>query len=147
MKDELQAYVEQKIPLAKALGASFEEPEELGLTVNAPLQPNINHLGSVFGGSAASVAVLSAWALLHHKLEQEGLKTSLVIQESNMSYLKPILGDFSATSRLEPSQWSRFLTMLSKFGKARITLRSTLHYDGQEAGHFEGYFVALSAPD
>lgn len=146
-QNELQQYLEAKIPQVTALQAKIAEPEDLSLTVTAPLAPNINHRGSVFGGSAASVAVLSAWALLHNRLTEEGLKTNLVIQESNMSYGKPILDDFSATAEIEPKQWQRFLTMLRKFDKARITLRSTLLCQGEEVGQFEGFFVALGSSE
>ena len=35
-----------------------------GVTLGAPLEPSINHRDTVFGGSAAAVAILSAWGLL-----------------------------------------------------------------------------------
>src|SRR5688572_17817993 len=93
------------------------------VTLAAPLAPNINHRETVFGGSAAALAVLSAWALLHLRLEAEDVAARLVIRRSEMHYKLPIPGDFTACCELgdEPA-WGRFRATLERRGRARIEL-------------------------
>jgi thioesterase domain-containing protein len=115
--------------------------------LSAPLAPNINHRETVFGGSAAALATLSAWALLHLRLQQTGLEARLVIQRSSMEYAKPIPGDFDAVCKFaDPLAWRRFIEMLERHGRARLTLTSSVLYAEQEMAKFEGAFVAQCPP-
>jgi thioesterase domain-containing protein len=109
----------------------------------APLAPNINHRDTVFGGSAAALATLAAWALLHARLGAAGLPSRLVIQRNTMDYDAPIPTDFQARATLkEPAHWDRFITMLQRKGRARIAVVAILHCRGDAVGRFDGDFVA-----
>jgi len=112
----------------------------------APLAPNINHRDTVFGGSASAVAILAAWSLLHTRLSAAGLSSRLVIQRNTMHYELPIDGDFIARSFFnDAADWPTFVRMLSRKGRARITVSAVLEYAGQEVGRLDGEFVALGA--
>jgi thioesterase domain-containing protein len=112
--------------------------------ITAPLAPNINHRETVFGGSASAVAILSAWSLLHTQLQSAGMPSRVVIQRNTMSYDLPILGKFTASSYFDvPTDWQGFLRMLTRKGRARITVSSVLEYEGKAVGQFQGEFVAL----
>jgi thioesterase domain-containing protein len=113
------------------------------VTLSAPLAPNINHRDSVFGGSAAAVAVLAAWSLVHTRLADAAIPVRLVIQRNTMEFSAPITGTFTARSFLDEAQWNYFVSMLSRKGRARIAVACSLFFDGRQAGHFEGSFVAL----
>jgi thioesterase domain-containing protein len=142
----LQRYLHEHIPLSAAMGVSVLQLSDEKVVLAAPLQPNINHRNSVFGGSASALAILSAWSLVHTRLEGAGIRSRLVIQRNAIEYSKPILGDFSASATLkEPAKWPLFLRMLERRGRARIAVESALLYEGQAAGTFEGEFVAFSA--
>ena len=109
----------------------------------APLSPNTNHHGTVFGGSTSAVAVLSAWGLLHVAMLDANIKADLVVQKSSMSYELPITAEFTAEAVAPaPEKWQRFLAMLLKYKRARISIRSVLSCDNQKVGEFEGDFVA-----
>ncbi len=124
---------------------SVEAVSAQEVILGAPLLPNINHRDTVFGGSASSLAILAAWSLLHTKLTAEGCKVRLVIQRNTMSYEQAILGNFTARALApSPEAWHAFTRMIGRKGRARITVSSTLWFQGQEAGHFEGVFVALA---
>lgn len=141
---ELERYLYDHIPLAKAMQVRVHGLAEDSVVLGAPLAPNINHLGTVFGGSASALAILCAWALLHTRLRRAAVPCRLVIQRNSMSYELPIDGGFTARSFLEPSQdWSAFLRLLARRGKARVSVSSVLAFGGQTAGHFSGEFVAL----
>ena len=142
---ELERYLHEHIPVSTAMRVSVLEVGHEGVVLGAPLAPNINHRETVFGGSAAAVAILAAWALLHTRLENEGLTGRLVIQRNTMDYRLPIQGDFTARSSLTANDWQKFLRMLTRKGIARITVSSELEYSGQLAAYFTGEFVALSA--
>jgi thioesterase domain-containing protein len=126
------------------MGVSVLEVSPEQVILGAPLAPNINHLETVFGGSASALGILAAWSLLQTKLTAFGLNTSLVIQRNSMRYAHPIAGNFTAKA-LGPSSenWALFARTLQRKNRARITLSSTLWYQGKIAGTFEGDFVAL----
>lgn len=116
------------------------------VVLRAPLEPNINHRETVFGGSASAVAILAAWSLLYTRLRAAGVDCKLVIQRNTMEYERPIVGEFTAKSSLQdPEQWPLFLRMLSRKGKARISVVSVLEYSNQTVGRFTGEFVALGS--
>ena len=92
-----------------AIDVVAAEPD--GVTLGAPLEPNINHRDTVFGGSAAAVAILSAWGLLFVRLRDEYPNATIVIQRHTMRHLRPITGAFTASSFLaDPGAWDRFVT-------------------------------------
>src|ERR1700754_5153414 len=103
--DALQRYLHGYIPLSAAMQVSVLAVDAAGVTLHAPLAPNINHRETVFGGSASAVAILAAWSLLHTRMLADGVSARLVIQSNAMDYLLPIAGDFTARSALaEPAQ-------------------------------------------
>ncbi len=112
--------------------------------LRGPLEPNKNHYGSVFGGSASALAILAAWTLLHVRLNDVPGDIRLVIQKNTMDYQKAILGDFSAICRFDDARvWGGFVKTLGRKGKARIKIKSILEYQGEQVAEFEGHFVAL----
>lgn len=143
---ELQQYLHQHIPLSRAMGVGVITATRDDITLSAPLAPNINHRDTVFGGSASAVALLAAWGLLYMRLRHEGIASRLVVQRNTMNYEQPITGDFTATATIEDaSGWQRFIHMLRRRGRARISVTVHLHSKGLEVGELSGDFVALSA--
>jgi thioesterase domain-containing protein len=141
----LERYLHEQIPLSVAMGVrvSMATPEQVRL--RAPLAPNVNHSETLFGGSAAALATLAAWALLHLRTARAGLRARLVIQRSSMAYERPIPGDFEAVCRFsdEPA-WERFRITLVRRGRARLRLTAHLLYRAERMAVFEGDFVALA---
>ena len=141
---ELQAYLHGHIPLSAAMQVAVDAVDAQGVTLRAPLAPNINHRETVFGGSASAVAILAAWSLLHTRMLAGGIQARLVIQSNTMDYALPILGEFTARSSLEqPEQWPRFTRTLARMGRARTRVAAVLESDGQVVGRLSGEFVAL----
>lgn len=144
MAVEVEQYLHRNIPLSAAMGIRVRLATPGRVELWAPLAPNINHQSTVFGGSAAAVATLSAWTLVHVGLHQAGVTAATVIQRNVMSYEEPIHGDFSAVCTLDDDPaWQRFLRTIGRRGRARITLNAHLVYEGRQAASFEGDFVAL----
>jgi thioesterase domain-containing protein len=148
MPAELEKYLHEHIPLAKAMAVSAVSVGHDEVVLQAPLAPNINQHATVFGGSASALAILAAWSLLHTRLRFEGIASRLVIQRNTMEYEQPIVGEFMARSSLEqPAQWQQFIRTLVRKGKARICVSSVLEHAGQVVGRLSGEFVALGAQD
>jgi len=143
-QDNLQEFLHTNLPISKAMQVSVVEISDESVTLSAPLAPNINHCGTVFGGSASTLAILAAWSLLHTRLQSTGVNYQLVIQRNTMNYEHPISGTFTARSALtNPADLNKFLNILSRRGKARISISSELAYDNKIVGRFTGQFVAL----
>lgn len=142
----LERYLHQHIPLSKSMAVAVVSADPDEVRLQAPLAPNINHRETVFGGSASAVAILSAWTLLHLRLTQQGITCRVVIHRNTMNYTRPIAGDFIAVSGLDDAAtWDRFVDMLRRKGRARITVRVRLLYQDEPAGELVGDFVALGA--
>jgi len=124
---------------------SVLELSEDCVVLSAPLAPNVNHRGTVFGGSACTLSTLASWSLLFFRLKGNQPAASLVLQRNSMSYDRPIAGAFSARASLAPNAaWPEFLRTLERRGKARISVCAQLLCAGEPAGHFVGDFVALA---
>ena len=141
----LQQYLYDHIPLSKAMQVEVKRVHADEVTVAAPLAPNINHRDTIFGGSASAVAILAAWSLVHTRLRSAGIESRLIIQSNTMHYDLPIAGDFTARAFIEQADaWQHFVRMLTRKGKARITVSSVLEYNGAQVGRLSGEFVALA---
>jgi thioesterase domain-containing protein len=142
---DLEQYLHKHIPLSRAMQVSVVETAADSVTLVAPIEPNINHRGTVFGGSISAVAILAAWSLLHTRLRHAGVEARLVIQRNTVHYDAPIEGPFTATASV-PAEggWDTFLRTFARRGKARIAVSSVLEVGGLVAARFEGHFVALA---
>ena len=143
-EQRLEQYLHTHIPLSAAMKVSVCLASIDTVVLSAPLEPNINHKSTVFGGSASAVAILAAWSLLHLRLEHAGHRCEIVIQSNHMDYDRPISGEFIATSSLtDPAAWPAFLKMLTRKKRARIGVQSVLTFDNAPVGRLNGSFVAF----
>lgn len=151
--NDFQQRIHDVIPLTDAMGAELLHYDGRQLLVRAPLAPNRNHQGTGFGGAIYSVAVLAAWGLIELAVEDAGVDGTVVVQSGSMDYGQPVDGDFFAVCRLpEPADWERFLTTLTRRGRARVALTSGLYCgstpelepEQPAAAFFEGRFVVVS---
>jgi thioesterase domain-containing protein len=143
---DMERYLHENIPLSRVMGVQVKVAARHHVLLAAPLDPNINHHQTVFGGSGAVLATLAAWTLLYVRLTEEQLAAQLVIQRSSMEYDRPIPGDFEAVCRFEDdTAWGRFRSTLERRGRARITLNAYLLHSQLEMGSFVGDFVAIQA--
>jgi thioesterase domain-containing protein len=144
VEQEIEQYLHRHIPLSAAMGVRVRVATPERVELAAPLAPNINHHETLFGGSGTAIATLSAWTLVNLRLREAKVRAQLVIQRNAMSYAAPIQGDFTALcEQPEESAWQRFLTMIERRGRGRITMTARLLYLSRLAASFEGDFVAF----
>jgi thioesterase domain-containing protein len=140
----LQQYLHERIPLSRAMGVSAVSATPREVVLQAPLEPNINHRETVFGGSAAAVATLAAWSLLRVRLVADRREGRIVVRRSTMEFERPIAAAFTATSRpIDPQGWERLLAALERGRMARIEVGATLACRGEQVGVFTGEFAVL----
>ena len=142
----LRTYLHDHIPLSRAMAVEVVEASAAHVLLEAPLAPNINMHGTMFGGSAATLALLAAWSVMHLRLEAKGIASQLVIHRTTTEYLLPITGPAHASAHLDETVWPAFLQTYRRRGRARLTVAAELLFDGQTAGRLSGEFVAISEP-
>ena len=141
---DVERYLHRHIPLSVAMGIRVRLATPGRVELAAPLAPNINHHETLFGGSGAAVATLSAWTLVHVGLLHANVQAATVIQRNAMTYDEPIRGDFVAVAtRIDEPGWERFLRTLERRGRARVTMTAHLVFEERAVASFEGDFVAM----
>ena len=141
---ELERYLCKHIPMASVLGVNVRQASLDSVIVGAPLSRNLNHRGTVFGGSASAVAILAGWLLLDVRLRTTGVAPNFVIQRNEIHYLTPITADFEARARLPSDEnWCNFLRILARRKKSRVNVSVDLTCKGALVGEFAGSFVAM----
>lgn len=145
MIEKLQQVLRSEIPLTNDICIETKEFSGLALTLFAPLEKNINHKSTAFGGSLYSVSVLSGWGLIYLLMQQHGLTGHIVIQESNTKFLRPVVSDIIATSTFSSQeQCDKFIHMYKRKNIARVKLSSQILSDNLPAVIFEGSYVVHS---
>lgn len=143
--DEVEAYLHAHIPLSAAMGVQVRALDADGVLLEAPLEPNLNHRATAFGGSLSALAILAGWALVHFRLRQEGHAVRTVIHESSVRYDAPVHGGFEARALTPPeARWRRFAATLARRGKARIRVEIELSSEGRAVGRCTASYVALA---
>lgn len=141
----LEREILDDIPLARAMQLQIAACGPDGLTLLAPLAPNINDKGCAFGGSLASLLTLSCWALVVLRLRAIGEDCDVYVQDSQLRYLAPVWGEIRAESRLADGEsWDAFFAMVGARGKGRLRIVASVADDsGKPATTLEARFVAL----
>ncbi len=143
---ELESTLLRDIPLTRSMGLQVADYNEHGLFIRAPLAPNINHAETAFGGSLAAITTLVSWGLLWMLLKQHQREAQIVVQESYLSYMRPVTSDFTAHCNIpSKSQVERLMTMLDRHKRGRIELFSDIQENGKPCVGYRGRFVVLPA--
>ncbi len=141
----LQALLHEQIPLAREMRAELRNWGSEGLEMTAPLEPNLNHHGTFFGGSAAALGILAGWSLVHLLTMEEGLEVAIVIQRVAIRYSSPAPGPLVARAdRPTPAAWNRFLAVHRRHGFARLRVGVDLVCEGERVATVEASYAATT---
>ncbi len=140
----LEQYLHHQIPLSEAMKVTVSGITPESVILGAPLEPNINHKSTAFGGSLSTLGILAAWSLVHLRLLDEEEDCEVVIQSNQMEYYKPVTGPFIARSALvAPNVWPTFVRTLRRRKLARVEVYSELIFNEDIVGKLTGRFVAF----
>jgi thioesterase domain-containing protein len=146
MEGQLQVYLNEHIPITEAMGVRVRVASPERILLACPLGPNINHRGTAFGGSIASLATLAGWGWLWVVLKERQVGPRIVVSKSEIDYLLPVEGDF--TAELRPPSDEQILTFMNSFdrrGSARIELKVDVLSGGEVVANFKGTFVVIQS--
>lgn len=68
----VEHYLHEHIPITRAMGLKVTAYDGDSVRLWAPLEPNLNHRNTAFGGSLSTLGILAGWSLLHVKMQEAG---------------------------------------------------------------------------
>ncbi|MFI5338120.1 MAG: YiiD C-terminal domain-containing protein, partial [Opitutales bacterium] len=99
----LEAFLHEQIPLTRAMGLRVAESSPERLVLEAPLEPNRNHLGTAFGGSLHTLPTLACYGALWMVLFEAGIDGHVVVKSSHADYRRPVTGILRAICARPPA--------------------------------------------
>lgn len=143
--DEFLGWLKTQIPLINHMGMLPLAYDGRSLVMSAQLAPNINDKGTGFGGSLATIATLCGWSMVTLYRREQGFDNDVVIHQSEIEYLAPVKGDFSAKVSLpDESALQRFNQRMDEKGRARLELKIDVVSDDITAMTLKAAYVAMN---
>jgi len=138
---EIERYLHQEIPITRAMGARVESCDDKRLVLTAPLEPNHNHLGTAFGGSLNTLAMLAGYVLVWLEVRDRGCH--VVVRDAAIRFRQPVTGTIRACGRRPDAATAEaFREEFARTGRARLRLEVFIEEDGETAVEFAGTYVA-----
>ncbi|HCD53413.1 MAG TPA: hypothetical protein DEQ34_13270 [Balneolaceae bacterium] len=145
---EAQDYIYTNIPITKAMGMKIEKLSNNEVQLSLPIDKNINHRGSAFGGSIDSLFLTTGWAFIRFLIDHYTPTPIIVGSRGETSFIKPVLTDFVSQLEMpDEVEIQKFLSTFERFGKARITLKAGIYEDDELYASFEGDYVVVKSPE
>ena len=140
---DVNAYLALHVPITRAMGIRMRSFDAAGVTMTAPLKPNINDKGIAFGGTLASILALSGWALTDLILREAGEAADVLIAVATTEYRAPVSGRIVARCPLPPAEdLAAFLAAFRLRGKARLKLEAFIETKAGKAALFHATYLA-----
>jgi len=139
-----EAECRRDIPLLTAMHLSFVSYDDLTLTMEAPLAPNINNKGTAFGGSIASICLFGGWAVATLAfLDNDIGNTEIVVYKNEMTFERPARGHLTVNAYLKPGDFEACLARLRANDPERIRLdiHVDLFHEDQRCATMQGLYV------
>ena len=142
--DQFEADCRRDIPLLTAMQLRFVGYDDLALTMEAPLAPNINNKGTAFGGSIASICLFGGWAVSTLGLKDSGIdNTEIVVFQNDMTFERPARGLLTVKARVEPAEFEAVLARLKGGdpGRIRFDVNVDTFHDDKRCATMRGVYV------
>jgi len=139
-----EAECRRDIPLLTAMHLSFVRFDDLALTMEAPLAPNINNKGTAFGGSIASICLFGGWAVATLAFLDNGIgNTEIVVYKNEMTFERPARGHLTVNAFIKPDEFEACLARLKANDPERIRLdiHVDLFHEDKRCATMQGLYV------
>ena len=139
-----EAECQREIPLLNAMQLSLVAYEDLVLTMEAPLAPNINNKGTAFGGSIASICLFGGWAMSTLAFMDHGIdNTEIVVFRNEMTFERPARGHLVVKVTVRRDEFERCLAQLRDGSDERIRfdVYVELFHDDKRCATMHGVYV------
>ena len=140
---KLENKIHNEIPMTKLMNLSLEKIDDKYLTTKAPLDININDKGSAFGGSLASITIISSWCLARLIADNLGYEDcDILIIKNDSSFSKQVLEDIICKCTIPSQKDINILKekMQSK-GSASLKISAQIIENESVCMNFEGIYV------
>lgn len=135
--DEAERFVgelRRDIPLAGFMGLQAVAWDGQRLTLQAPLEPNINDKGTAFAGALASLSTVTGWALLMLWAREHVGPCHVAVYHSELRYRHPVESAFAATATLPgEAALEQLRRRIASHGRGRVDVVITLSGAAGEA--------------
>ncbi|MCR8710057.1 thioesterase domain-containing protein [Aliarcobacter butzleri] len=139
----LENKLHNEIPLTKFMDLKITKYDEKELITIAPLNKNINDKGTAFGGSLATLTIISGWSicwLISKELEINS--ENIVVIKNEHSYRKPVTKELICnTKRPTKDEIENLKNKLLLKKSASIKISSQIIEDDEVCVDFTGYYV------
>ncbi|MCT7548979.1 thioesterase domain-containing protein [Aliarcobacter butzleri] len=139
----LENKLHNEIPLTKFMDLKITKYDEKELITIAPLNKNINDKGTAFGGSLATLTIISGWSicwLISKELEINS--ENIVVIKNEHSYRKPVTKELIChTKRPTKDEIENLKNKLLLKKSASIKISSQIIEDGEVCVDSTGYYV------
>ena len=117
---------------------------DLVLTMEAPLAPNINNKGTAFGGSIASICLFGGWAVATLAfIDHDIHNTEIVVYKNDMTFERPARGHLVVQVTLEHDEFENCLEQLQTGTdkRVRFDIDVDVFHDDERCARMQGVYV------
>ena len=143
MIKELEKKLHKEIPLTNFMQLKVSNYDENELVTTAPLDVNINDKGTAFGGSLATICIISGWSLSWLISKELGFDSNnIVIIKNETSFRKPVTKDIICYTKKPSFEKIKLLKQKLETKKsASIKIESAIIENNEICVEFLGYYV------
>ena len=135
----------RELPLSRAMGVAVASASPELVRLALPLNGNVNHQGTAFGGSLSAAGMLAGWGLIWLRARRLDPAPRLVIAESQTRFIRPAHADFEAICDWpRPDAWEVAAAQLARHGRCRLSLRTEIRCGEQVVAAHDGDFALLA---
>lgn len=142
--ERFEAECRRDIPLLTAMELSLTGYDDLVLTMEAPLAPNINNKGTAFGGSLASIGLFGGWAVATLAFTDHGIaNTEIVVFKNEVTFERPARGHLVVKVALDRDGFAVCLDKLRAGSdeRLRFNVGVEIFHDGERCAAMNGLYV------
>lgn len=142
--ERFEAECRRDIPLLTAMELSLSGYDDLVLTMEAPLAPNINNKGTAFGGSLASIGLFGGWAVATLAFMDHGIaNTEIVVFKNEVTFERPARGHLLVKVTLDRNGFAGCLDKLRAGSdeRLRFNVGVEIFHDGERCAAMNGLYV------
>ena len=129
---EVNGFIQEKIPLARAMGLEVLSADADAVEVRIPLGTNANDKGTLFAGASYSGLVLAGWTLAMNRAFACGFeKPWAAVVDAHVHYAKAIAEEVVA--RAEFAEAPNLVPGARNWAKVLVTVGEKLAFEGTYA--------------
>lgn len=123
--DHLKAYIEKPFAFVERMGLKVLVLERGRVRLSAPLEGNVNHIGTMYAGALFTLAEIPGGALFLTSFDTSRFYP--VVTEMNLRFLRPAATDAFIDITLDEAAIERIQAQADALGKAEYVLEGRIH--------------------